>query len=46
MANTAVCDQADVLMTDRSDRSISAAMKEDGNTLYRQGKLHEGMPKI
>ena len=46
MATPAVFDQADAFMTDQSDCSRSAALREDGNTLYRQGKLLEGMPKI
>ena len=46
MANTAVYDQADVIMTDQSGCSKSVALREDGNTLYRQGKMYEGKPKI
>lgn len=46
MANPAVYDQADVSMTDQSDCSRIAALREDGNTLYRQGKILEGMPTI
>ena len=43
MANTAVLDQAGIALTDHSGHSKSAALKEDGNALYRQGKVLEGM---
>ena len=46
MANTPMYDQAGTPMTDQNDHSKSAALKEDGNTLYRQGKVLEGMSNV
>lgn len=46
MANTAVYNQAGIAMTDQSDRNKSAALKEDGNALYRQGKVLEGKSNV
>lgn len=43
MANAAVYDQAGIVMTDHNGHSKSAALKEDGNALYRRGKVLEGM---
>ena len=45
MPNIAVIDQADMIMAEQSDCGRSAALKENGNTLYRQGKILEGTPE-
>ena len=45
MPNIAVFDQADMIMAEQNDCGRSAALRENGNTLYRQGKILEGMPE-